>query len=219
VEPLRSFVFTLGFHEDFAIRRLASKAARRGEPILVLTAKPAVGAVQKAFNSLREFCLRVGLEEPRLAELDLSDGARALVEARALIGQLPGLIVADVSGGSRMVVVVAILALLALGREYELYVASETGAGFELHVPAGVSRALSRLSEEKRAILAELSRSPGATAEELARRLGRAQKTVRNHLAELKKAGLVTARGGGGFELTSWGRAIAGAPASGREGS
>jgi len=98
---VRSFVFTLGFHEDFAIRRLASKAARRGEPILVLTAKPAVGAVQKAFNSLREFCLRVGLEEPRLAELDLSDGARALVEARTLIGQLPGLIVADVSGGSR----------------------------------------------------------------------------------------------------------------------
>ena len=71
---MRSFVFMLGFHEDFAIRRLASKAAQRGEPILVLTAKPAVGAVQKAYSLLRELCRRVGLEEPSLAELD--DGER-----------------------------------------------------------------------------------------------------------------------------------------------
>jgi len=214
---VRSFVFTLGFHEDFAIRRLTSKAAQKGEPILVFTAKPAVGAVQKAYNSLREFCRRVGLEEPSLSELDMSDGARALVEARNLMGRLPGLLVVDVTGGLRAVIVVTILALLALGRDYELYAASETGTGFELHLPAGVAKALSRLSEEKRLILAELARNPGLTAEGLAKRLKRAPKTVRNHLAELKKAGLVAARGRGELELTSWGRAIAGAPDSERE--
>jgi CRISPR-associated protein Csa3 len=214
---VRSFVFTLGFHEDFAIRRLTSKAAQKGEPILVFTAKPAVGAVQKAYNSLREFCRRVGLEEPSLTELDLSDGPRALVEARNLMGQLPGLLVVDVSGGVRALVVVTMLALLALGRDYELYAASETGTGFELHLPAGVAKALSRLSEEKRLILAELAKSPGLTVEGLAKRLKRAPKTVRNHVAELKKAGLVAARGRGELELTSWGRAVAGAPGRERE--
>jgi len=40
---MRSFVFTLGFHEDFILRRLSRKAAQPCEKVLVLTASPVVG--------------------------------------------------------------------------------------------------------------------------------------------------------------------------------
>ncbi|MEM4030310.1 MAG: hypothetical protein QXO02_10455 [Thermofilaceae archaeon] len=40
---MRSFVFTLGFHEDFILQRLSRKAAQPGERVPVLTASPVMG--------------------------------------------------------------------------------------------------------------------------------------------------------------------------------
>ncbi|MEM4853543.1 MAG: hypothetical protein QXQ60_08240 [Thermofilum sp.] len=40
---MRSFVFTLGFHEDFILQRLSRKAAQPCEKVPVLTASPVVG--------------------------------------------------------------------------------------------------------------------------------------------------------------------------------
>ncbi|MEM1909917.1 MAG: hypothetical protein QXT79_11130 [Thermofilaceae archaeon] len=40
---MRSFVFTLGFHKDFILRRLSRKAAQPCEKVPVLTASPVVG--------------------------------------------------------------------------------------------------------------------------------------------------------------------------------
>lgn len=207
---MRSFVFTLGFHEDFILRRLTSKAAQPGEPILVFTAKPAAGAVVRAFTSLQSFCSRVNLSEPELVELDISDEARALVEVKSRVELLPTPIIVDLSGGMRVLVVLTLLALMASRREFELYVVPETGMGGEFHMPRGVTRALSGLSREKLAILSEIARRPGVSAELIARRLGRSLKTIRNHLWELKRMGLVVSRGRGApLRLSRWGEALA----------
>jgi len=215
---VRSFVFTLGFHEDFILRRLTKKAARPDERILVVTASPVAGGVLSAFESLREQCRRLGFCEPELLTLDLSDEAGALLR---LISRLRGLeepIVADLSGGMRVVVVLTLLALLLSGRRFELYVLPEGGEGAELHIPAGVARALAGLSREKLEILREIAARPGASVEYVAKRLGRSPKTVRNHLSELKAMGLVVSRGRGApLELTRWGRVLAGAPGGGEE--
>ncbi|MEM1848705.1 MAG: CRISPR-associated CARF protein Csa3 [Thermofilaceae archaeon] len=215
---MRSFVFTLGFHEDFILQRLSRKAAQPGERVLVLTASPVVGGVRSAFNSLVEQCGRLGLGAPELVALDLTDEAWALAE---LINRLRGLeepIVADLSGGMRALCVLALLALLLSGRRFELYVVAEGGEAGELHLPAGVARALSSLSREKVEILREIARSPGVSVEVLARRLGRSLKTVRNHLSELKSMGLVSSRGRGApLELTRWGLVLAGVPRESRE--
>ncbi|MEM1909651.1 MAG: hypothetical protein QXH81_08815 [Thermofilaceae archaeon] len=72
---MRSFVFTLGFHEDFILRRLSRKAAQPCEKVPVLTASPVVGGVRSAFNSLVEQCGRLGLSTPELVAVDLTDEA------------------------------------------------------------------------------------------------------------------------------------------------
>ncbi|MEM1810840.1 MAG: hypothetical protein QW324_08245 [Thermofilaceae archaeon] len=75
---MRSFVFTLGFQEDFILQRLSRKAAQPGERVPVLTASPVVGGVGSAFNPLVEQCGRLGLSTPELVALDLTDEAWAL---------------------------------------------------------------------------------------------------------------------------------------------
>jgi len=215
---VRSFVFTLGFHEDFILRRLSRKAARPDERVLVVTASPVVGGVLSAFGSLAAQCKRLGFGEPELLALDLSDEAGALSLLVSRFGGLGEPIVADLSGGMRVVCVLTLLALLLSDRRFELYVIPESGEAAELHIPAGVTRAFAGLSREKREILREIAARPGVPVEPLARRLGRSPKTVRNHLSELKAMGLVASRGRGApLELTRWGRVLAGPPGGGRD--
>jgi len=51
------------------------------------------------------------------------------------------------------------------------------------------------LPEEKRKILEEIARNPGITIPQLARALAKSEKTITNHLTELKKLNLVITRG------------------------
>ncbi|MCC6065934.1 MAG: CRISPR-associated CARF protein Csa3 [Thermofilum sp.] len=207
----RSFVFSLGFHEDFVIRRLSSLAARKGEEIVLFTGSPVVPGTRRAYTSLLDYCTRVGLEAPRLVELPLSDAPQAVSTAVRVVSGLREPIVADLGGGMRAVVVAVLLALMTSGKAFELYVSSEGGEAEELRIPAGVARALSSLSAEKREILSVIARSEGCTAEFIAGRTGKALKTVRNHLSELKRMSLVASTGRrGGYKLTSWGRAVLG---------
>jgi len=207
----RSFVFTLGFHEDFVIRRLSNLAARGGEEIVLFTGSPIVSGTRRAHASLIDYCTKVGLSTPQLVELPLSDSSLAVSKARHVVGGLPEPIIADLSGGMRAVVIAVLIALFTSGKVFELFVSPESGEAEELWIPAGVARALSSLSSEKREILSFIARNEYCDAEAIAHRLGRSSKTVRNHLSELKKMGLVASQGRrGGLKLTSWGKAILG---------
>jgi len=53
---MASYIFTLGFHEDFIIRRLMNSKASKGERIIVFTVSPVSGASEKAFKNLEAFC-------------------------------------------------------------------------------------------------------------------------------------------------------------------
>ena len=97
----RSFVFSLGFHEDFVIRRLSDLAARRGEGVVLFTGSPVAPGTRRAFTSLVDYCTRVGLDAPRLVELPLSDAPRAVSTAVRVVSSLPEPIVADLGGGMR----------------------------------------------------------------------------------------------------------------------
>ena len=206
---MRSFIFTLGFHEDFILRRLSQKGAIPGEPIVVFTAHPLVSGVVRAFDSLVSFCSRLGLEKPTMIPLDLSSVAESMVKARSVITALPKPIVADLGGGFRSLVILVFLVLLTTTDDFELYISVEGGEGMELHIPSGVAKALRRFSPEKEEILRAISQNPGIRVEGLSLMLGKSPKTIRNHLSELKKMGLVIARGRGApLKLTDWGKAL-----------
>jgi len=203
---MRSFLFTLGFHEDFIIRRLSFCSARRGEDIYVFVNKPVVGGVVKAFDSLSFYCRRIGLSIPRMIELDLSDPANALIYACKVISKIPTPVVVELGGGMRSLVILVFLAVLNSCRDFELYVSVEGTEDIEIHFPRGFTKALKGLSFEKRMILSTMHRFGRIRVEDLARVLGKPVKTVRNHLSELKRMGLVVSSGKGApLRLTRWG--------------
>jgi len=190
------YFFTLGFHADHVIRRL--QGARDVEGIVVVTAEPVVRAVHVAFGEIASFCDRVRLPAPRMVPVDISSPGEAVVRiAEALQGF--DRVVADVSGGMRSVVVLAITALLihSTRASVRLYAVAEREDAPEMHIPLEMVRVVmgGGLSAERRRVLRTIAETPGASPGDLARALGKSEKTVRNYVAEFRRMGLVEVRG------------------------
>lgn len=206
----RVFVFSLGFHEDFALRRLHSHGASGGDRIVAVTLDPVVGGVARAFESIRTMASRLGLAEPVLLRVPGGDLARAVAMVAGAVRSGGGYVVADVTGGPRFAGLAVLLGVVFSGVDGEVWVQSEAGGGWEARVPLGVLRLLRQpLSPEKRRLLEFFAANPGCRPEDAAAELGVAPKTVLNHLSELKRLGLVAQRGrGGGVYVTEWGAAL-----------
>ncbi len=206
----RLFVFTLGFHENFAVRRMVSHSAGRGDSFVCFTLKPAAGATLDAYRSLRTFASRLGVEPGDLVELDCNDLAGSSTRVRGIVEGHGGPVVADLTGGPRCIILAVFLGLLVSGVDGEAWVQVEGGEGGEDRIPLKVVGALREgVSGVKREILRLAARTPGIRPEEVAEELGVALKTVQNNLTLLKKLGLVYQRGrGGGIYTTSWGRLL-----------
>ena len=207
----RLFVFTLGYHENFAIRRLMEHHASRGDSVLGFTLMPAAGAAERAWESLKAFASRLGLEPHGLVELDCSNLAEASLIVAARVKGLGGYVVADLTGGPRCVVIAVFIGLIASGAKGEAWIQVEGGGGGEDRIPLTILRVLREgVSEARRRMLCAVARDPGIRPAELAEELDVSLKTVQNSLSELKRLGLVYQRGrGGGIYLTSWGRLFA----------
>ena len=206
---MRSFVVTLGFHEDHVVRLLTSSGATRDDRVFVLTAKPAVPAVFRAFEGLRAYTLRAGIGEPRLVEVppDLVSGVEAVLEVFRGGGEY----VLELSGGMRYLLIYTLIALLMSGREAQIHIYPEGGAAPEITIPRAVIGTLRKPpTEAELAVLREVAKSPGITDEEIAQVLNKKVKTVKNTLTALTRKGLAVRRGRrGGIYPTKWGELIA----------
>ncbi|MCC6057871.1 MAG: CRISPR-associated CARF protein Csa3 [Desulfurococcaceae archaeon] len=198
------YVFTLGFHADHVIKRLAR--ARDVGGVIVVTATPVVKAVSDAFKNIVAFCDKASFPYPQLLDVDVSDGGSAALK---VLEKLRGwsYIVADLGGGMRPLVTVTLIALLLAGKwaQVDLVVTGEREDAVELRVPLNtVYMLLTGIGQEKLRILEELSRS-SMDVSEIAQVLGKSERTVRTYLGELKKFGLVV-EDRGRYSTTSWGR-------------
>ncbi len=212
----RLFVFTLGFHWDFAMKRLTSSHAGRDDAIMAFTAMPPAPAVRTAYSSLSETVRRyIGAGMLGLHEVDLEDGldSAGLQVLRALSRALGGCrysrVIADLSGGSRGVHQSVSLALSLLrGVHVDVYVQSDTGGSWELLLPGKImeliSPSLPRDLEDTLKALASLGGS--AAPHMLAGTLGVTAKTVTNRFYRLRGMGLAAKKGrSGSIHLTGWG--------------
>jgi len=132
----RLFLDTLGFHENFIARTFHVFAAGSGDGLLLMTLKPVISGVEKAMRSLDTVSLRLGIKNYGRVKVDPSaplesiglvhDTIISTVEGEDYTG-----LVADLSGGPRMVVVSALLALLLASDRVpaRLIVQNETGTG------------------------------------------------------------------------------------------
>jgi CRISPR-associated protein Csa3 len=212
----RLFVFTLGFHEDFAIRRLTSSAAGRSDAVLCATIRPVASATFRAYNNLVSFASVSGVRVLRLLDVDPGDPASAVASIMSEVLNVGGVknVIFDVSGGSRGVTTPAVLAALllpSLGYNVDIYVSSDGGDVWEARIPSSFLRLLTlNVSQQKLEMLRVLRENQGLTAEEIAAKLRLHEKTVKNKLAELSREDLIARRGrGGGVYLTQWGNLVA----------
>jgi len=197
------YLFTLGFHADHVVRRLGR--ARDVEGVVLVTVKPAVRAVLEAYRVVAGFCEKVGLPAPKLFEIDVSDpGASAAELVRLLKGFRE--VVADLSGGMRIAVVLSMLSLIAASRSVDVvvYVSGEREDAPEVRIPLRVvSYLFGYLSDEKRRLIELVASAPGISVDDVARELGRSERTVRGHVGELRKAELVEVEGSA-LRPTTW---------------
>ena len=158
---------------------------------------------------MRSYTLRVGLGEPELVEVSptLAEGIESILkvfneDAEYVLG---------LSGGMRYLIVFTLVALVLSGRSATIWIYPESGEAPEVTIPKDVVRSLRKLpTEAELRVLKEVAASPGITDEEVAGRIGRKVKTVKNVVSELAKSGLVVRRGRrGGLYPTEWGVLIA----------
>ena len=213
--PGKLFLFTLGFHENFAIRRLLSQAAGEGDSVIAVTVKPAAAAVKTAFGTIENLCMRLKIGEAKLLEVspeNLEESIAAIVEKvhETMAERGHSEVVVDASGGSRILALATLLSALILSRAYKVkyYIQSDTGGDWDVKVTQTQLRLLTRqLTKEKLAILKAITENPGQRPEEIAAKIGMHPKTLKNHLTELKQLGLATQKGrAAGIYPTPWTR-------------
>lgn len=196
---------TLGFHEHFALRRLSSLGAGRGDYIAAVTVKPPASAVMAAWESLRGLAARLGVTPLGLLEVDPRDFEGAVTEviewadslAREVGAQY---IVIEATGGARILTAAALLAAISLAKRYRVdyYIQSDTGEAWQVRIPGDLIGVITTpISQEKARILQTIIQRPGSTTHEIAEATGMHPKTVMNHVSKLKKQKLVIQKGRG----------------------
>ena len=206
---LRVYVFTLGFHEDHAIRLLTSSGASFDDKVVVLTESPLITATKKAIRNLKVFTTKMGIGEPLVVKVppSLNEGISTLLEvfsydAEYILGLL---------GGTGYLIVFTLIALVLSGKNAKIYIYPEASNIPEILIDKYVLNTLRRLpTETELMVLNEIVKAPGITDEEIAVIIGKKVKTVRNIVTELNKSGLIIKRGRrGGIYPTEWGKVIA----------
>ena len=187
----------LGFHESTVLRLLQEYRVSRRDRIVVLTCKPLVGGVKRAYESLRALCTTQGFPDPDLVELECSSFYQSF---RAVYSRLLDLDaeedVLEVGAGLRILGYTAMLALLRLGRPFKVHYEPEAGSLNPQEIPWEFIEVVIRgLSPSEADILEIVLGSPGITIGEIASVTGRKEKSVRNIVSQLRKKGLIDKRG------------------------
>ncbi|MEM1681097.1 MAG: CRISPR-associated CARF protein Csa3 [Sulfolobales archaeon] len=201
---MRSFIFTLGFHEDHVIRRLHIHNALPEDFIVLFTVSPISPSVRRAFEGVRSYTLRTGLREPKLVEVPMNspDGIFTVVNS---LRDVPRPLVVDVSGGMRFLGLFILISLLFMAEDVDIYLQPEGGEVQEIYIPKELFEFMRRpLSNNELEILNVVSEHPGITIEELARSIGKSEKTVRNSIVRLRKLLVVQKGRYAGLYPTKW---------------
>lgn len=190
---MRVFFMPLGFHEDILLRAMLNLRVRGGDFVYVVTCGPLVGAVKRAYESLRAMCLRQGFPEPSLIELNCRDFYGSVKSIRQLISGIHDADLYLCSGaGLRILTHIIEIALLASRRIFNLYYEPEAEGVEPILIPNTLYLNIYRFprgSEED--ILKLVISNPGLSVKDITQSIRVKEKTVRNILTRLKNMGLV----------------------------
>lgn len=207
---------TLGFHEDYTLRRATTHGLRRGDLVLPVTINPPATMVISAYNNLKIILERTGAKVLELLTLDPEDPPTAIETLVKTIHETAKennteTIVIDTTGGSRFLCLTTILAtqILAPKHNIHLYLQSDTGKDWEVKLDSQTIQNLTRkLTPEEKTILETIQENPNLTTKELYLIIQQKQnikyKTLLNRISKLTREKLITRGPRGKIKLTPW---------------
>jgi CRISPR locus-related DNA-binding protein len=190
---VRVFFMPLGFHEDILLRAMLNLRVRGGDFVYVVTCGPLVGAVKRAYESLRAMCLRQGFPEPSLIELNCRDFYGSVKSIRQLISSIHDADIYLCSGaGLRILTHIIEIALLASRRVFNLYYEPEAEGVEPILIPSTLYLNIYKSPRGREEdILKLVISNPGLSVKDITQSIRVKEKTARNILTRLKNMGLV----------------------------
>lgn len=192
----RTFLFILGYHEDYITRRLHRNHATKLDTIALITPSPLTGAVRRAYLNLEAYLSRIGLDPPKLIQVPQTNIDETITTITRELRKLPQPIILDLTGGNRLLATITLLILLATRKQVEIYIQPETEETWEIRIPHQIIKLIHNpLTEEKKKILKTIIENPGITIEELAKTHNKTPKTMKNYINQLKRNELIIQKG------------------------
>ncbi len=190
----RLFIFPIGYHEDFILRRLAKCGASGDDRVFVITCKPYSLGTRSAFENLKARMLDLGYGTPLLIGLECSSPWDSILELENILSDRDGVeeVIVDLSGGMRILSIYILFTLYLLRINFNLYVQPESGLFEEVLIPNRIINLLfNPLTDVEKKVLEIITNNPGITIKELSITLGKKEKTIANIVSRLRNRGLV----------------------------
>lgn len=192
----RTFLFILGYHEDYIIRRLHRSHATRLDAVVLISPAPLTGALKRAYLNLEAYLSKIGLNQPKLIQVPQTNIDETITTITRELRKQPQPIILDLTGGNRLLATITLLILLATKKQVEIYIQPETGEPWEIRIPHQIIKLIHNpLTEEKKKILQTIIENPGITIEELAKTHNKTPKTMKNYINQLKRNELIIQKG------------------------
>ncbi len=192
----RTFLFILGYHEDYITRRLHLSHAGKYDEIAIITPHPLTGAYRRAYYNIEIHLSKIKLKPPKQIPVPTTNTDKAIEIIAEETMKLPEPIILDLTGGDRVLTTLTLLTLLLTRRQIEIYIQPETGEPWEIKIPRQVITLIyNPLSPEKQNILKTITTNPGTTIQELATIHHKTPNTIKTYITQLKKLELVIQKG------------------------
>jgi len=192
---VKSYIFTVGIHEDFAVRRLVSTNVGRDDVIVVLVKSPITGGNRRAINGLSAVMSKMGLRDAVVKEIEVKDIFHVVDQVSEILKEVKDPLIVDISGGeSKTLAIGTILAVAVNKRVGRIYLEEDEEVSFQIE---DFRTAAEGLSSELLKVLSTVVANPGIRHEVIAEMTGKKLKTTMNVVGILKKKRLVYQKGRG----------------------
>jgi CRISPR-associated protein Csa3 len=192
MDTILVLLFTMGFDERFVLRSILRNGLQSGETILlILPENGEETRAEKAINTLKTFVRQTQHDAKiELIRVKLDDVYSAVSEIGSVLRATRERIIANLSGGMRLLILVTLAAILSSGAKARIEVDMESGKGAVI-LPLELYKSLD-LEHVDIVIMRELSSiGKKATLDELAESLKMSKSSVWRRMKSLEERGLV----------------------------
>jgi CRISPR-associated protein Csa3 len=129
--PILVLLFTMGFDERFVLRSILRNGLQSGETILlILPVNGEEARAEKAINTLKTFVKQTQHDAKiELIRVKLDDVYSAVSDIGSILRSTRERIIANLSGGMRLLILVTLAAILSSGVNAKIEVDMESGKG------------------------------------------------------------------------------------------